>query len=1587
MADGYGETGAAYSPQVYDEALEGYRKIQQGQAHLGDFRPSVKSVIEERMLAADPSDLPKLDPYEAQRLQTARSARANSSIFDGPLLKPVEYIGSKLYQIYSATVSPAASFALLDIRRIIHGKEDEDPDDFMGTVRDLWSEAHKIGPGQSLWMLGLNNNEARERGFSPNQLTGANADEAKKLKDAYFSHGPQKWVTGTADFAVSWWADPLVLAGKAAGATRAAAFTKPLQSEPGFARKMARRAKGQRGEDVLKPTSNYEKYATDTVVDSMTRLVSKYKSQHGPDVASKLLMNGMKTFRESAGGDVLLKALMKTNTDDEIRQVLRVSMGDSTQLAALEAKNADVAIHLENAKRKTVGLGISLTRANAAGNTAGSVAIQSKLANATRQVAALDAESSFLTSAINSGSALDRLNYNRITSATAIKARNLIASDKSRMSLVPRLAATALSAPVRIYSDIRPSGYLDLHDINSWRELDASLREAPIEQGVRDRMVGSYINATPDEREKVLQIIEGRTVQLIASKYGMSSADADRLYRVYRDKVAAGQTSQRSYSAATMEGANGAPIPVAAIDFDGTHITPSPILSSQIANNHVVVDFRQMERAIKSAGSAFSNAAYGALNGLEKMKHTADVLDSYWKFAQLFRLGYGPRAITDDFLGQVARYGGSQIALRTKEGAVSLIRGTAFRSKVKADRASVSILREHEAMVLSDMEKLQKAEKRLSANVASRTGKKRTAAASQLRDVRQKIADHENELKGTRDEIDGLGAALSIHERRITTRGETFSGPYEGEMGSMFRDSVSGERNLAGMLGRVSDWQLKKFRGGNWENISATTGNEDRHMTAWIRDINDQIRNDPLAMLYLKTNSVPKMVQWLRTPDGAKHMGGLSLGTMQPDELARRVSAHVDHYLDPRVPGMDAIRAGAPKGAVKRADLERIPPAYRPMVNAENTKYVLGRGPVAGAMNAIETGMTGFYKVMAEIPSRYLLRNPLFAQLYRASVRKQMATLNERGNFKMTEVTRQRIEKNARQAALRDVKKFTFTMDHETKLAYHMKFLSAFFGSQQEAWSRWARILAEKPQTVGHAAQVYGSPMRTGIVVDKDGNTISGDGTVTDPETGKKKLVGKADMRVLVQVPEYLGGKKAQRWFNEKIGADPDAEMAVPMNTLNFVFQSDPVFLPSAGPWVQMATNHFVRDEPKWSDFAKALGVLPFGTQDSWLSFLTPNVLKKAGYDNEDDEYQKNLLMMMNVESFKYDEGMRETKPTWKELEDRADRYGWFKALVAGGSPFTMSTRNPYQFFVDEFRRFQDAYGSNADDAYYQKYGDSLYRFAVSMSKNSSGIQPTAEGYEMSKYYQDIIDGLENPELAGVVIGVEGDGEYSDGAYRIQGETPIQRGGRTKQREKMDAREAFSKAQTQLGWKQYNSVMDELEGRLYEAGFTSWNDEGAEEYRNYKKAVIRALTQPYDLEGNENDFFNPDWAKDFLTIDRGVYDSRARDLNTVVLDPDIWSKAVDAEGNMGIRSDIYRLRDYLSARAKVKQDLAERAGNGGSDSILANSNADLRDGFQRFTFDLVQSDTRFSYIHRRFFSNDMGYNEDAAVEEDGNATA
>lgn len=1555
---------------------------------------------------------PGTNQIDMQALQQQRQKQLDSVGGTPFFLKPIEAIGSGLYWLYSKTVSPAISTVALGAHRAIYGKEsiDQFQNDPWGVkdAKDLWSDAHKVSPGQAIWMLGLNNKELNDRGISPNQmavdkdlvLKGKYRDTPTKndpfgsipAYQEYFGRGPAKFVTGGTDFAVSWWADPLVLGLKGAGGLKAGLTTKPITEQVELAGKGSGQAQA------------FERLSQDSTFQKMVDSIWDIKTKN-PDNAALVMRRDFQTFNKSANGDVMARLMDQAKNKDEVSDILRIAMGDAGGYMTLQSRNTLLDYQVKNLTARqvlhqTYFDGLSPARqASVFGQR-----VKSAIQQQEQAIARMDGEKAVISERLNAFKSIDNMNFNDIVTPAALKVRQAeIAAGttpfkqvagkgliKGTGSIVYNAAVGAPVKLVRSYNDIKPSYFIDVHAENSFKEVDAALAEhKALPRETREKMVSDYIKATPNERQRVLVAIENNVVRKMIDDYNakvpaggtlLDRALADDLYADFvtrRTGGQAGASQRQTYGAGKMLDPNGsgASVRIAEIEADGGRMVPTPIFDTQLANSHVIMDFKTMQRAIDAHGEKFQKLR--DLNGRtwHEVDAVADTLGTTWKFAQLFRVGYIARALSDDFLGQVARFGGMAMASRvgggTKTFVTDMVRGRLMKDSVNTARGTMNML----DVQIGDLARVQES---LKSEIALVNAGKKTGDVKALTDDLNDITDDILDLRNTHADMSEI-AARGSQMRDVRIGRQVFSGAFAGKQGELFADLAAGERNFANMMGNASDWYLKRMRRQNWENISVSTKGADFHLDAWHRVVNDQIGQSGIGRQALLGKSERELESWIKnTPEGKQYRKDIGLVNITDFELAQRVKAYVDDIMPMNIPGMDAARLYAAEGKLTKEMLEFAPARNRPDVNAEMFTYATGQNPVS---QLLDRSISGWYRIANQLPATHLLRHPLFGQQYKANLADGVKRLKAQGVERIDEGMRRTLEESARKAALKDVKEYTFTMDHETKMAYGLRHMGAFFGAQQESWNRWARIISDKPEILGRVSQVYGAPARAGLVVDQDGNAVDAAGNVTDPVTGETRLTKYGERKILIQIPEYLGGDK----MNKALGLDKEASFSIPMSSLEIIMNHGDGYLPvGAGPYLQMATNHFATDNPDFADLAKKFGVLPFGPQDSVWDFVNPTTGKRLGDSMDDfsETKQRSLFYAMQVEHHKFETGLRSTEPTWSELMDRADRWAWFRTSAAFLMPFSINQQDPYQYFRDEYSRMQKLDQNSADEKFYEKYGDSFYLFSQSMSKNNTGLKPTTESVKMSAYYQDLIEKV-GPEYAGLIVGDEGDGEFSQGAYYYQKTHPASAGSGVTGREQLSARDAWKKSMVSRGWQQYKAAMDTINSQLFQAGFSSYDDPAAASLKDAKKAVVYLLTKQTMPDGSENAFYNEAWEEEWNSFDKGKYDRNAANLYKIVEDPMIWSRAVNEDGSVGMRSDIYTLRTYLEYRREMQKALMARKLAGGSDDITTKRNRDLKDSWDRMTLSLLEADTRFGWIHSRYFGSDMGFNKDTAEEQYG----
>jgi len=855
----------------------------------------------------------------------------------------------------------------------------------------------------------------------------------------------------------------------------------------------------------------------------------------------------------------------------------------------------------------------------------------------------------------------------------------------------------------------------------------------------------------------------------------------------------------------------------------------------------------------------------------------------------------------------------------------------------------------------------------------------------------QSLREHQAFLeryKGLKQRVvDDVTTAANAPKAMLGTRAVALPGgvqgpaAFAGENGQYFYKQISSDEILGQLF--LTNKQLihghlmRSFDNGA-KAISANTESEALHATSWAHAINAQLMQDPLARQAVRGASVDDMVKWLKsTAEGRDYQNRLGVGAngaiSNPEELANSIWHDVAEYMPTPEIRLKALEGGVTPEFLK----ESVPMAARPDVHTGQ----VGQAAVR-YYRAMDNVMAKWYKFAATMPADRLSRHPLFNQLYEGHMKSLAGQLRKQGAYDTTVAGVENMAQTARRLALKDTRKLVFDIAHRSDAAAALRFISPFFAATAESFQRWGRIIADNPAVVGYANNFYNAPLAAGHMQDADGNEIDREGYAytIDPKTGKavKSLVPKKDRYIVGRMPKWAvdgtGGKYGP--FAAAFGIEPASrDFKLSQNSMDLVTQGDPWFNPGMGPIVQIPVNELVKDKPRQAELARRLQILPFGPQSgnpvtTATSFLMPSAVKNflTAFDTSNTRYQAVKLQIMQRAMYEHDQ-LGKPMPSPSQISKMTRDYWLFSAESAFLQPMATQKADKYQFYRDQYNALQRQNPLTADDEFLKRFSESYFIFAQSQSKNESGVPATVKAVELEKKYGNLI--AQNPELGALIVGPEGNGPFSPEAYSYQLNTPVTPGGAEMQRTKMSADEAMQDNQRRKGWSDFTTLMNGLGAQLRNAGFKSYSDKGAEQFKALKSQIVQALGSPTLPDGQANPYYNEQWSKDYNTLDPLKYERLIPSL-TQVAHSDL---AQDPN-----RSDLRVLQNYLAVRQYVTQQLAARKKAGGSNVITAQSNADLLAGWQSIVDGLIESDTRFGDLHSRYLSRDLGYSDNTDEE-------
>lgn len=1086
------------------------------------------------------------------------------------------------------------------------------------------------------------------------------------------------------------------------------------------------------------------------------------------------------------------------------------------------------------------------------------------------------------------------------------------------------------------------------------------------------------------------------------------------------------------------------PLRVDAFTDDGGAISIHPNLVSRLINSHIMPDLDRYDQILNRHSGALEALHVAAGNSYDAVKNGADWLNHAWKFSSLLRLGYIPRVLGDDLGGQLARLGMASMALRAGYGVKNAATNLStmmlkpyYQASAEASRIGIQyadqeimhlqadIAKEegvHAMYVKAGSKAYNKAQGQLRAAqnqldlvskdpltpsgrvdqltqlVANRkviadatpvgTGvvpNSRLQRLGDMKDNLQFLTDSRTQLQQQMAQAKAAQEKVFQGSQMLTVNGVALPGALQGTRGQYFQQLLSPDQSLANVF-NTNKQLIHGHLMRSWDHGAVQVyapANEELHGQAWAHIINAQFAQDGAARRVLEDvangftqpeESAADLMRWFKTPEGSAYRARLGLKNVSDDQIANSIAADV-HEMVP-LPGI-AKQGLSADGVTPRFLKAAIPnPAQRPDAIAPG----LGANFTQMRYNRVlDRVIQHWFDTVAELPAKTWSRHPLFNQLYEGHAKALMQQEQSQG-IEHTVDDAERIAETSRRLALKDTKRLVFEISHKSDAMAALSFSTPFFAASDEAWQRWARVVADRPEVVGYASKFFNVPLSLGVMQNSNGDTIDANGQVWDPSQKKMVDAPMDDRYITVRVPSSLANSAVGKALGIPLHLGASGTMKLSQSSMNMVLNGDPWFNPGQGPIVTIPVTEFVKDKPSDAALAKQMGVLPFGPSSASTLMgrvqdqLLPSTIKDflSAYDTSDTRYQQIKLQLMQSAQYEHD-NFGAAMPSATQLASQVRNYWLFSAMshFLGPVAGTKDADN-YAFYRQQYNNLLRNNPQTADQEFLSRYGQSFFVFAQSLSKNLSGAPATQNAVKLEQKYGDLI--AQHPDLASLIIGPNGNGPFSPEAYTYELNNPIVPGGSEMMRTKMTAEEAMAENQKRLGWAQYTGFMNGLTATLVSRGLTSFNQSGAKDLKQLKDAVIHMLGDPMSPTGQQNPFYNDAWSKDFSSYDKLKTQRLVSGMEQLVQDPQLMADPS--------RSDLQVLKQYLDARSVITQQLDARRLNGGSNALASSGNADLKNQWMATVGALIESNLNFGNLYHRYLSRDLGVDAISQQEQD-----
>ena len=1116
-----------------------------------------------------------------------------------------------------------------------------------------------------------------------------------------------------------------------------------------------------------------------------------------------------------------------------------------------------------------------------------------------------------------------------------------------------------------------PSGMVDFNDVNSYKEITATLNKAlkselpdviqgKVPKSIRKldvfdtneaaNILKNYMAAsTPELRGAVVENMEKQIVMRLAAKHGVTEEAARSIYNSITGarKSAMDSIKQNGFM----------------VDVDGKLID-APQLESQFVNYTPIMDFELLDRLLRRNATSLNLIAGPAGRGIDTIVTVADLLQDMFKAGALLRLGYTIRNGIDSQARIAASFG----ALTSIQFLGKGMKDVLFNTTKKAERLidnykpaqdtkmTYGQLAKQNNDLITDIK--TNSAKALDLTKQLKKDPNNSVLATELNTIQNIIAEkrsvYEHNL-GVLAKNKSASPKKTIGEGSIeftAMDGTKYIMPdaFGGKLGPMFRDLNSSAKTFQNTLDSNYNLINKNFTS---KGIGVVQPGDVHYFDSWAQTLNRQFANSAVVQMINKGKSLDDITRWLTgSPEGRDLRRRLAINTEETADYVNTINNFYDTYL----PISSGLRSKI--GELTPNDLRQAfkDPNELPLIHGnviENNISNIDKLPIKNWINKA-------FHFLGTMPEDAWARHPLYVHSYRQEVKRRLDLMEGLNKRTVLPKEQEEIYFAAHQVASKQVKDVLYNIERRTNLAAALKYISPFFSAQENAYKVWSKLAVSHPGLVNRGNQIWNAPNREGLVTDENGNVVP------EGQTTGNDVIWVQIPKGLTKIP-FIGG-----------GLESMNQMGIPKASLDIIFQGGMDVLYNegkgkvfsdifpVGPYVAMPINNVAKDRPDLEEAFK--WALPYGTTRNDFAALQPAWFKRLQTQSQEmdsAEYGRTWQIIWNTEQTKArDEGRA---PVPAETIERMTKDYYNMRLVANlVLPFAPKFNSPYRLYMDKYRQYRregntvDANGLKVtpDQRFFKDFPE-FFQFAQSLSENKTGVNSSVAAYKNIQDNKSLVGKLNgiNPSMIGLLVNDPNGYEFSQTAYNWLYNEKVAPGSKETFLGTKDPVLAQQQNDAKKGWIQYQNNMNILDAELEKRGLSSYQQNGAEDLNFLKTIIINRLSK------------NPDgspsaWYIDYKDTD-GAKTIKSIEGLKLILDD---QKFMDKNANNPIWKSAAM---YLEIRDKIAQQLSQR----NDKSLTAKSNSDLKFLYDTIVRRMSKESQGFKDLYDRFLSQDPVYDK------------